>query len=109
MRHERVIGPVPTLQEEGHPGDEPEHCACLLRVRNTDCDEKNARYDSVTMDHIFLPPDVGLSVDVVRKDSADWSEDNVKEAEHCRPSSGTSLAKRWEVLEIVCPQNGIDR
>ena len=60
------------------------------------------------MDPELLSPHIRPGVDGIRDDPADGPECHVQKPEHGRPTPRSGLAQRGEILEVVCPQDGIN-
>jgi len=101
-------GAVGRLQEERHPRHEPEHGALGVTIRDADGDLEDAGEDGEGVHEILLPPHAAALVDDVREDPAGGSEEDVQQPEHGRPSPAAGLAERFEVLEVVGAQDGVD-
>ncbi len=108
VRHKGVVGAIAGFEEQGHTGDEAEHGALLVRVGEADSNEEGAGDDGENMDKVFLAPDTALPVDEVGDDTAHGSEDDVEQAEHGGPVSGTGLAELGEVFDVVGAEDGVD-
>lgn len=108
MRHQPEIRPVARFQEASHAGDEPEHGVLVLRVREADGDEEDARDDGHAVDPHLLAPDAGVRVDEIADDAAQGAEDDVEEAEHGGPVAGARLPERGEVLLVVGAEDAVD-
>ena len=108
MRYEAENGAVACFEEEGHPGDEPEHRAVGLWVGGADGNEESSRDDGEGMDEIFLAPDARALVDGVGEETTGGAGDDIEKAEHCGPAPGAGLAQLGEVLNVVCAEDGVD-
>ena len=108
VRHETEDGAVGALEEEGHAGHETEHGALAVAVLEPDGDLERARDDGVGVDEVFLAPDAGAGVDGVGQEAAERAEGDVQETEHGGPAAGAGLAERFEVLEVVGAEDGVD-
>lgn len=62
VRHQGEIRTIAGLEEEGHAGDEAEHCRLVTRVEEADGDEEGAGDDAYEEDPGFFEPEVGGDV-----------------------------------------------
>lgn len=108
VRDEREVGAVAGLEEEGHAGDEAEHGALVVAVRQADGDLEGARHDREAVDQVLLAPDARAAVERVGDEAADGSAGDVEQAEHGGPAACARLAELREVLEVVGAQDGVD-
>ena len=108
VRDEAEDGAVGALEEEGHAGDEAEHGALVAAVGQADGELEHAGHDGVRVDEALLPPDTGAGVDGVGYETAEGAEHDVQETEHGGPATGAGLTERFEVLEVVGAQDGVD-
>ena len=105
VRDKRVVGPVAAFEEEGHTGNESKHGARVLGVGETDGNEKRAGDDRVNVDERLLAPHARAAVKEVGENSTSGPERDVEQTKHGSPSSGPSLSKRGEVLQVVGTEN----
>ena len=108
MRHETEDCAVARFEEQGHPGDEPEHRAVGLWIGGADGDEESSGDDGEDVDEVFLAPDARALVDGVGEETPCGAGDNIEEAEHCGPAAGAGLTQLREVLNVVCAKDGVD-
>lgn len=106
---EGEAGTVAGLEEEGHTGDEAEHGGLGVGVGQADGNLEATADDAEEVEPDLLGPDVaGGTVQNVRDDTAERTEDDVEETKHGSPATGTGLAESLEVLEVVGAENGVD-
>lgn len=111
VRHEREVGAVAGLEEDGHEGDQAKHLGRrVVRVDAADDDEQRARDASAQHDPELLAPQVVARrlEDEVADDAAEGPRDKVEEAEHGGPVGRARLAQPGEVLEVVGAQDRVD-
>lgn len=111
VRHEREVGAVAGLEEDGHEGDQAEDLGGrVVRVDAADDDEQGARDAPAQHDPELLAPQVVARrlEDQVADDAAEGPRDKVEEAEHGGPVGRARLAQAGEVLEVVGAQDRVD-
>lgn len=109
MRHQRIIGAVTSLQGKRHSRHETKHGALDFGIRQTNRDQKCAGCNPQRVHPSFLAPHARAMINDVGNDPAEGPECDVEQAKHGSPSPRAGLPERREVLQIIGPEDGVDR
>ncbi|EGX94031.1 hypothetical protein CCM_02302 [Cordyceps militaris CM01] len=115
VRHERKVGAVARLDEDGGERHEPDECAQRhaarrRRVHAAGDDEQRAAEHAARRDPQLLPPQVAaaLAVEYVGDDAAEGPRDDVEEAKDGGAVAGRGLREVREVVLVVGAEDGVD-
>ena len=108
VRHEGEIGPVARFEEECHTGYETEHGGFMVRVCESYRDLKRSSYDGEGVQEGFFAPDARVRVQCVGDKTACGPESHVQKTEHGGPTPRSRLTQRFEILEVVGAEDGVD-
>lgn len=109
VRDKSKVCAIASFEKERHSSHESEHGGVRLGVEDADCDLESTADDTQGVEPYFLVPHAAcLAVDEIGDEATCGTEDDVQEAEHCCPATGTGLKELGEVVEIVGAENGVD-
>ena len=108
VRHEGEIRPVARFEEECHTGNETEHGGFVMGVCESYRDLKCPGDDGEGVQKGFLPPDARVRVQCVGYQTPRGAEGHVQQPKHSGPASRPRLPQRFEILEVVGAEDGVD-
>ena len=109
MRHQPIIQPVSSLEEERHARDEAEHGALVVTVQLADDDEERAGDEAKRVQQRLLRPDgARRAIRNVAEQAAERAEHDVQQPEHGRPVAAL-LQRKLELRAVVVAEDGVER